>query len=249
MKTCAILVARMGSSRLPGKSLIDVEGAPMMSRLVERVSQAHRLDKIMIATTTLAEDDALEALSRDLGVECFRGSSDDVLGRVKAAALAAGAEVVATILGDNPLVHSDLIDDTIRLFEGGSFDYAASVTTEYPSAGPDVCKFPIGIRVQVFPMDTIEKADELAEGKRYREDATAFMLESAHLFTLGLLEATGRWAPLNAPTLHFAVNHAKNMQLLREVFRELYPRDSNFSLDDVIDLVLRRRDLLGLMGG
>ena len=86
MTTCAILVARMGSSRLPGKSLMDVEGAPMLSRLVERVSQARRIDKIVIATTTLTEDGPLEALAQALDVECFRGSSDDVLGRVKAAA-------------------------------------------------------------------------------------------------------------------------------------------------------------------
>jgi spore coat polysaccharide biosynthesis protein SpsF len=228
---------------------MDVEGAPMLSRLVERVSYARRLDKIMIATTTLAEDDALEDLSRELDVECFRGSPDDVLGRVKAAALATGAGVVATILGDNPLVHSNLIDDTIGLFEEGSFDYTASVTTEYPSAGSDIGKFPIGIRVQVFSIDTIEKAARMAEGRRYREDATAFMFETDGLFRLGLLEASGRWDPLNAPTLHFAVNYLKNMRLLREIFRELYPRNPNFSLEEMMDLVLRRRELLSLMGG
>jgi len=239
----------MGSGRLPGKSLMDVEGAPMLSRLVERVSKARSLDRIVIATTTLPEDDPLESLSEGLSVGCFRGSSEDVLDRVKSAAMADGASRIVTILGDNPLVHADLIDDTIAVFDEGNFDYAASVTTEYPSAGPDIQKFPIGVRVQVFPLEALERADALTREHGFRGDATEFIWSNPDLFRLGFLEATEEWAPVAAPTLHFAVNYAKNLELLRELFRELYPGDRDFSLHAVIDVVLRRKELLGLMGG
>ena len=249
MTTCAVLVARMGSTRLPGKNLMDVEGSPMMHRLVERVSHSSRVNEIVIATTDLEEDDPLEALGRDLGIGCYRGSSEDVMGRVVGAAEEAGAGLIVEILGDNPLVHSTLIDDTIECFIEGDFDYAASVTTEYPSAGPDMGKFPIGVRVQAYPVETLRRADSLATGERYREDATQFIIDHPDLFRLGFLEASGPWAPLNAPTLHLAVNYRKNLELVRAIFRELYPADPNFSLHDVMQMVLGRRDLLGLMGG
>jgi spore coat polysaccharide biosynthesis protein SpsF len=249
MTTCAVIVARMGSTRLPGKNLMDVEGEPMMARLVERVRHSSYVDQIVIATTDFVEDDALEALSRDLGIGCYRGSSEDVLARVAEAGESVAAEVIVQILGDNPLVHSELIDDTVRRFLDGELDYAASVTTEYPSVDANTGKFPIGIRVQVLPPNTLRRADKLATGKRYREDATQFIFDNPNVFRLGFVEASDKWAPLNAPTLHFAVNYQKNLELVREIFRELYPADRNFSLEDVMDLVIRRRELLSMMGG
>ena len=82
MKTTAVIAVRMGSSRLPGKALMDIHGASMLERLVQRVQRAEAVDEVMLATTSLPDDDRLEALAKDLGLKCFRGSENDVLERI-----------------------------------------------------------------------------------------------------------------------------------------------------------------------
>ena len=82
MKTTAVIAVRTGSSRLPDKALLPIMGESMMGRMIERIQHAPSIDEVMIATTELPGDDRLEAMARRLGVECYRGSTDDVLDRI-----------------------------------------------------------------------------------------------------------------------------------------------------------------------
>ena len=103
MKNVALIAVRLSSSRLPRKAVKPILGRPMIARMVERVQAAPSIDEIVIATSTHEEDDDLERLTRELGIGCYRGSLDDVLGRIHAAAEASGADRVIELLGDNPL--------------------------------------------------------------------------------------------------------------------------------------------------
>ena len=248
MRTAALIAVRMGSSRLPRKALLPILGKPMIERLIERVRRSSNIDEIVIATTTLEEDDTLEALAMQMGVGCFRGSADDVLGRITAAAAASGCDRVVELLGDNPLIHVDLIDDVIALFENGAFDYAVNVTYEQPHAPPDAARFPIGVRVEVYRPEVIARSAAEATHPHNREHSTSFIVEHPELFKLGYMEATGRWAPLRRPEATFAVNHRQNFDLINRIFETCYPLDDNFTLFAAMETFDDDPELASLMG-
>ena len=236
MKTTAFIAVRTGSSRLPAKALMPVLGKPMLERMIERVRRSRHIDDVVIATTHLEGDDRLEALAQQLGIGCFRGSVDDVLGRMSSAVAASGCERVVELLGDNPLVHADIIDDVIDFHEQGGHDYAVNVTFEQPHAPTDAARFPIGVRVEVYWPSVIARCASDTTDPYHREHSTSYIGQHPELFKLGYLEAIGKWEPLNRPGLTFAVNYHENFELVEKVYGELYLSDPNFTLMAAMDL-------------
>ncbi|MDA1303631.1 MAG: hypothetical protein O2999_04930 [Nitrospirae bacterium] len=248
MNIIAIIACRMGSSRFPGKTMTPIFGKPMIERMVERVACSRHIQKICLATTDLPIDDELETVATRLGILSFRGSEADVLGRIVGAAQYHKPDLIVELLGDNPLVHSSMIDDVIKFYLDSKVEYAASVTTEYPFAAKDIQKFPLGIRVQVFSPETIIRCEQLVEDAYYRENSTAFIAEKPDLFKIGYFEACGDWAKLARPDLTFAVNIPKNVDLISAVFSKLYPQNKNFSLFEVLETIDSDKRLVSLMG-
>jgi len=113
-KITAIVACRMGSSRFPGKTLHQILDKPMIYRIIERIQKSKYVDNIIIATTILKEDDAIQQWCDDNNIQCFRGSALDVLDRLYNAAEKFKIEHLIQILGDNPLIHSDIIDNSIE---------------------------------------------------------------------------------------------------------------------------------------
>ena len=248
LKTTALIVARMGSSRLPGKAMLPILDKHMIERMIERVRYSRYVSEIIIATTELIGDDVLASLAKRVGVGCFRGSVDNVLGRIHGAIASTRADLIIELLGDNPLVHSDLIDDVSDFYCTNGFDYAASVTTEYPHAGPELAKFPTGIRVQVYTPAVLDRCEQLANTPYHREHSTSYIYEHPETFKLGYFEAKGKWAELNRPELTFAVNYQKNLELVRLIFEGCYPQNANFSLGQVLAFYDENPTLRTLMG-
>lgn len=248
MTTVAVIAVRLGSTRLPEKAILPVHGEPMIYRMIERVRRADAVDEIVVATTTLDQDDRIEALADRLDVGCFRGSEEDVLGRIAGAVEAAGADCVVELLGDNPLVHADLIDDVVALHEEGDHDFTANATPEHPHAPDDAARFAIGVRAEVYEPWVLKEADRNVTDPDRREHSTRYMWENPDTFDQGYLEATGRWKALNRPDLTFAVNYRQNLEMVRDVYEELYPQSPNFGLDRVMEFVNRRSRLIDKMG-
>ena len=238
----------MGSTRLRGKALLSVGGKPMLERMIERVRRSSAIDDIIIATTILKEDDQLESLASRLGVGCTRGPVDDVLGRVNEAVISAQTDRVVGLLGDNPLVHADLIDDVVAFFESGGYEFAVNVTTEQPHAPPEAARFPIGVRVEVYRPAVIERAAREATDASHREHFTSYLTGHPELFRLGYLEAEGKWSGLNSPDLTFAVNYAENLEMMERLFSLCYSDDANFSLHRVVAAFRAHPELAALMG-
>jgi spore coat polysaccharide biosynthesis protein SpsF len=234
MTIVAFIACRMGSSRLPGKSLMPVLGQPMIERMVERVRRSRRIDHIVLATSTLDEDTPIADLADALHVGCFRGSPDDVLLRMRDAVRANAPDVVVELLGDNPLVHAELIDEVIKYREEQDLEYATTATVEYPFAPHDLPKFMLGIRVQAFLPSALERCAALAREPYYRENSTAYIADHPELFRSGFIGATGRWAPLSRPTLNVAVNLPKNLELIRALFERCHPGNPDFSITDAL---------------
>jgi len=237
MSTGAFIVARLSSSRLPRKALMDVAGKPMLERMVERVRRAKSIDKVVIATSDEPSDDDLEAFAKDVGVGCHRGSLPDIMERVAGAAQAFECDTVVEILGDNPLVHSDLIDDVVDLYKQGDCDYTASVTKEFPVSAEKMQLFALGIRVQAYSL-AAALAHKDYPGYLEADDkgSTAYIFEHPDRFRLRYLEASGKWAAANKPDINFAVNYEKNLEMIRMIFEGLLPIDQDFSLDRVMEL-------------
>jgi spore coat polysaccharide biosynthesis protein SpsF len=248
MKTIALLAVRTGSSRLPAKALMPILGKPMLERMIERVQRATAIDEVVIATTQRPEDDRIEALASRLGAACFRGSENDVLGRMAGAVEAAHCDRVIELLGDNPLVHADIIDEVATFFESGAYDYAVNVTYEQPNAPASAARFPIGVRVEIYNPGVIIQCAAETDDPRNREHSTSYIGEHPEKFKLGYFEATDRWVSLNQPDMTFAVNYQQNFDLIQAVFEACYPQDENFSLQSVMALLEAKPDLLTLMG-
>lgn len=244
-----IIAARMGSSRFPGKSLADINGKTMLSFLLDRIIKSKVIDKVVLATTNLKEDDVLEKWSVENDVMCYRGSSNDVLGRIYNAAVWVKATKIIEILGDNPLVDSELIDSCYSktLENKNKIDYAATITTEYPLENSNLKKFPIGVRVQVMTIDALELLNKLAKSSFNREHSTSLIYENPKLLRTNFLCADNHFLNCNRPDLTFAVNHQKNIELIRSIDKALKSK-RNYKLKDVIEFIDNNPHLKELMG-
>jgi spore coat polysaccharide biosynthesis protein SpsF len=148
----ATIEARMTSSRLPGKVMLPLMGRPALQLMIDRLKRSRYVDGMCIATTTNSADDVLEALAREAGVLCFRGSETDVLGRVLGAARSARADIIVELTGDCPFVDPRLVDRGIEEFFSRDYDYVANTITS---------TFPNGFDVQVFPTHILAEVDSL----------------------------------------------------------------------------------------
>lgn len=166
MRVVAIVQARMGSSRLPGKVLADLGGRPMLKTVIDRVSSAKRVDEVVVATTVGPADDALAATCMTWGVTCVRGSETDVLDRYVNAARAARADVVLRVTGDCPLIDPGIVDRAVDLFLTNSVDYVSN---------KDPPTFPDGQDVEVVSRSALERAAREAVAPSDREHVTPYI--------------------------------------------------------------------------
>lgn len=231
MKTVAIVQARMGSSRLPGKVLMDVTGGPLMAHLLTRVGMARSIDEIMIATSTRAADDAIAAFAGAAGVPVFRGSEDDVLGRYAGAARASGADVVVRMTADCPLLDPGVIDRVVgTLIDGrGDLDYASNVI---------VRSYPRGLDVEAMFADTLARVDRRARSAPSREHVTHYLLrERPDLFSCGSVVDSE-----DNSDLRWTVDEADDLALIRGVFDRLAGDVTPYR--ELLAMVRRDPDLL-----
>ena len=158
------------------------------------------------------------------------------------------ADMVVELLGDNPLVHSELIDDVLDFHLAGGFDYSASVTTEYSHAEQNLAKFPLGIRVQVFDKEALAKCHQLQGKIQNRERTTNFIYEHPDVYKIGYFEAKEKWACLQHPNLNFAVNYQQNFDLINHIFELCYEKNVNFTLQSALRVLDENPELAQWMG-
>jgi spore coat polysaccharide biosynthesis protein SpsF len=178
MKVVAFIQARMGSTRLPGKVLMDLAGEPMLARVVNRSRRATTLHEVVVATTTQPADEAIVRLCTERGWPCFRGSEEDVLDRYERAAEAYSAEVIVRITSDCPLIEPAIIDRTVREFMERRPDvgYACNFLPQRT--------FPRGLDVEVMSRDVLRQAWQEDCNPAWREGATEYVLHHPDLFLI-----------------------------------------------------------------
>ena len=223
MKTTAVLQVRAGSTRLPGKALRPLLGAPMLERELERVRRAQRIDVLIVATSARTDDDPIAGLCARLGVHCHRGSLEDVLDRVYGAVLPEAPSHVVRLTGDCPLADPDLIDRVVGFCIDGGYDYASN--TLEPT-------FPDGLDVEVMRMEALAAAWREARLPSEREHVTPFLHKHPERFRLGSFKATR-----DLSALRWTVDEPEDFELVERVYGELYPKNSAFSTADILSLL------------
>jgi spore coat polysaccharide biosynthesis protein SpsF len=218
----------MGSTRLPGKVLMDIEGEPMLARVARRASQATAVHEVVIATSTQAADDAIDGLCAARGWPCFRGSEDDVLSRYRDAALRFRAEVVVRITADCPLVDPPLIDEVVALFHRERADYASNVLQR---------SYPRGLDCEAMTMSALEVAAAEATLPFERAHVTPFLYRNPQRFRLASLQASA-----DLSRHRWTVDTVEDLKFVRAVYSKLGP-EGRFGWREVLDLVQRMPEL------
>jgi len=230
----AIIEARMGSSRLPGKTMMEIVGKPSIGLLLERLRFSRKIHDIIMATTINVEDDVIDEFCRRHDVHCYRGSSEDVLGRVYEAAKEYDTDVIVEVTGDCPLLDPWLIDDCIELFLESDYDYLSNFIVQ---------SYPPGIDVQIFSFSTLERMHREARGEKYREHVTLYILKNPQLFKIYNVYAP---EDLHYPDWHLELDEYGDYELIKAIYEHLYPQNPAFSTREVIALLKEHQEWLDL---
>ncbi len=227
MKIVAIVQARMGSTRLPGKVLKPVCGEPLIGLLLKRLCKSRNINKIVLATSDGAENTPLINYVEDIGYEVYVGSELDVLDRFYQAALGEKADAIVRITGDCPLIDPTLIDEVIAKYLESNADYASNV--EPPT-------FPDGLDTEIFSFRALELAWNEAKKDEEREHVTPYLRFDGQFSRAHLVhssdESSKRWT----------VDEEEDFDVVEGIFNYFYPR-LDFSWKEVMELYETKPDI------
>ena len=235
----ATIQARIGSSRLPGKVLMPIMGRPLIEFQIERIRRSEFIDRVVIATTTSQQDDAIANLATKLGCECFRGSEIDVVGRVLGALREFDIEINAEFQGDNSIPDPNVIDRVIGYYLENLADYdyvTNALTTTYPP----------GLEVSVYSRAILADAESRVVDQVLREHVGFHIYKRDDLYRVKNLEAPPEFA---RPNLHLEVDTQQDFDLVSEIYEHFMPINPDFLLTDVLAFIDANPKLAALNSG
>lgn len=232
-RTVAILQARMGSTRFPGKVLADIGGRPMLGRMADRLERARTLAAIAVATTTDAEDDAVARYCDGRGLTCVRGHPTDVLDRFRLAAEQLSAEVIVRLTGDCPVIDPGLVDECVRTFLE-SEPPADLVLNRLPWSRT----YPIGLDTEVLSREVLETAWREATQPHQREHVVPYVYESLDRFRMIHLQAEADYG-----RYRWTVDTPEDLEVIRRVYQAFGGRD-DFDWREILALMEREPQLV-----
>jgi spore coat polysaccharide biosynthesis protein SpsF len=233
MRIIATIEARMSATRLPGKVMFPLAGAPMLQRLVERVRRAKLIEEVVVASTVSPPDEVIADLCERIDCRVHRGSVEDITQRLLNAA--EGADVVVQLTGDCPLIDPEHVDETVSRLLQAKADYASNSLHG--------CTFPLGFDVRAFTMEALRRSADLSDDPVDRVHGSYFIHRNPQLFRL-----IGWNAPseLRWPELRLTVDEPADYELVRRVFDHLYPVQPNFGATEVVTLLRQRPDWVAI---
>ena len=181
MKTVALIQARLGSSRLPMKSLICLRGVPLIDWVVRRVSQAELVDQVVVAVPDTELDVVLAEHVERQGIACFRGAEDDVLARFYGAASAHGATQVVRVCADNPLIWGGAIDELLRFYAKGKAEYAYNHIPRH-NLWPD------GLGAETLSFALLEEVFHKAVKPEHREHCLSYIWDNPDQYRIATFD-------------------------------------------------------------
>lgn len=230
-KIVATIEARMTSSRLPGKVLMDLVGKPVLQHIIERLEKSAVLDEIVVATTVNDTDQPIVDLCKSIGCKYYRGSEEDVLLRVLEAAKSVEADLIVEITGDCPVIDRRHVDYLVDMFKNGEYDYVSNIIER---------SFPRGFDTQVFPVRILEKVNQLTKEPSDHEHVSLYIYNNPDKFRLKNWKAKGK---MNNPELEITLDTLVDYELIKEIYENLYFENNDFSAEDVVDFLVNNMSL------
>ena len=232
MKVAAIIQARVGSTRLEGKVLRKICEKEILLHVVDRILAADLIDQVIVATTENSVDDAIAQLVSGYHekVKVFRGSEDDVLNRYYKAALEFDVDVVVRITSDCPLTDPNIINVHVKEFLKRKVDYLSSRIEKRT--------WPHGLDCEVFTIESLQKANQLAKDKHQREHVTPYIMQG---------EDFSKYELKCDPDLsiyRWTVDYEEDLEFVSAIYKTLYKENKLFGMDSVISLLKEKPELL-----
>jgi spore coat polysaccharide biosynthesis protein SpsF len=231
MKVIATVEARMASTRLPGKTMMKVIGKPILELVVERLRMAKTVDEVVVATTVNPKDNVIVEFCEGEGIPYHRDSEEDVLGRVIEAAKKFKGDIIIQSGADNPFYDPDLVDELIKIYKTGKYDYVCNDME---------LTYPLGVDAHIMSIETLEEIGEKATKPRERDDVPRYIWEHPKEYRIFNLKATKK---LHRPEFRLTLDYEEDMILTRKIYEALYPKNPKFTTLDVIKFLDTRPEL------
>lgn len=233
----AILQSRMGSTRLPGKSLQTILDKPMLWHVLQRLKQSKKVNQAVVATTIDSSDDPIEKLCHELGVKCFRGSVEDVLSRYVGAAEKFGGDIIVRVTADCPLLDAEVVDRVIEEYQKGGAEYVSNV---HPPTFPD------GLDVEVFSKEALMRAHREAALQSEREHVTPYIWK--HVDKFGLRNVSNGQ---DLSALRWTVDEPADLAFVSEVYKLLQAKrhEHTAGMKEILELIGNNPQLGGINKG
>lgn len=226
MTVNAIIQARCGSTRFPDKVFADIDGNPLIWHVVNRLTYAKMIDKIVVATTTNVKDDKIEMWCNENGISCFRGSEDDVLSRYYNASVAYPSDVIVRITADDPFKEPAVIDAVVSKLINDGYDH---VTNNLPPTWPE------GLDCEAFTFIALKESEESTNDKFEREHVTQYIYHNIDKFKIGNVASSK-----NLSSLRWTIDKNEDYEMVKAVYSH---RDSQNNgillLEEILDILAR----------
>lgn len=232
--TAIIVQARMSSTRLPGKVLLEVNGKPLLEYQIERLKRCREADRVIIATTVNPSDSPIVDLCERMECDYIRGPEDDVLSRYRMAADKFGAGIVVRVTSDCPLIDPVIIDKVISFYKNkrDAFDYVSnSIKRTYPR----------GMDCEVFSTKCLEQIDSEAASPHEREHVTPAIYNNPGRFKLGSVVNE-----MDLSNHRWTVDTKEDFELIRRILSTLYLDKPEFTMADCVGLIAEHPDWMAI---
>lgn len=226
----AIIQARMGSTRLPGKVLKELNGQALLQNIISRVEKCKTVDEILVATTVNSIDDELESWCQDREIKVFRGDENNVLKRYYDAATYIGADIIIRITADDPFKDPDVIDAVVMQLQDNQLDFS------FNNCPPS---FPEGLDTEVFTYQAIKKVVESKTTDFEKEHVTQYFYHNSSQFKM-----------MNYPyikdisNIRLTVDSEEDFILAQQIYKKLSQHGEMFYLDDILRLLEKEPQLM-----
>lgn len=215
----AILQARMGSSRLPGKTLMPLGGKPVLTRVVERLRQVNFLSQIIVATTTSDRDNAICAAAEEMGLSVFRGSENNVLDRYYRCAQEYGASQIVRATADDPLTSPKLLEQMWQEHLAGGYDYTTT------------SGFPVGVQEEIVTFEALERCHKHSTLPNHFEHVLEYIQENPDRFSIGTVKAPQH---LSRPEVRVTLDTENDYLFLTKLFDRFGEESTAFEIKELI---------------
>lgn len=225
-----IIQARTDSTRLPRKVLLDIEGKPLLWHIINRVKKM-KPSHIVIATTARKKDEPIIKIAKDMGVDYFRGSTNDVLDRFFRTAVKFNATTIVRITADCPLIDPYESRKVVKKFMIGDYDYVSNDSETYPN----------GLDTECFSFNVLKKTWKEAKLKSEREHVTPHIWKNPDKFKIGIVHNHNK-TKMNH--LRWSVDYNDDLDFVRQIYSNLYSKKKIFIMKDIISLLKKKPDLV-----